>query len=169
MQRCALFHLGSYLFKKLHNDKVSRLAGKMTSRPVANCTAGGSHMVGSAPSPVLFCCPTAAGSARGLSANFAPARAGKRRKGLLSALRAIEKRHGNSINCGKTLWPPKRPRTARTGGVKQSTFCMAHRKTIITMGSPYFVWRNTNEIISSWYFLGAGCVTPPARTGRTSR
>jgi hypothetical protein len=29
------------------------------------------------------------------------------------------------------------------------------------MGSPYFVWKNTNEIISSWYSRGAGCVTPP--------
>jgi hypothetical protein len=49
------------------------------------------------------------------------------------------------------------------GGVKQSTFCMARRKTMITMGSPYFVWINTNEIISSWYLLGAVCVTPPGR------
>jgi hypothetical protein len=32
---------------------------------------------------------------------------------------------------------------------------------MITMGSPYFVWINANEIISSWYLLGAGCVTPP--------
>jgi hypothetical protein len=46
------------------------------------------------------------------------------------------------------------------GGVKQSTFCMAHRKTMITMGSPYFVWINTNGIISSWCLLGAVCVTP---------
>jgi hypothetical protein len=49
----------------------------------------------------------------------------------------------------------------RQGGVKQSTFCMVHRKTMITMGSPYFEWINTNEIISSWYLLGAVCVTPP--------
>ena len=32
-------------------------------------------------------------------------------------------------------------------GLKQSTFCMAHRKTMFTMGSPYFVWINANEII----------------------
>jgi hypothetical protein len=49
------------------------------------------------------------------------------------------------------------------GGVKQSTFCMVHRKTMITMGSPYFVWINTNEIISSWYLLDAVCVTPPTQ------
>jgi hypothetical protein len=49
----------------------------------------------------------------------------------------------------------------RQGGVKHSTFCMVHRKTMITMGSPYFVWINTNEIIASWYLLGAVCVTPP--------
>jgi hypothetical protein len=36
---------------------------------------------------------------------------------------------------------------------------------MITMGSPYFVWINTNEIISSWYLLDAVCVTP----SRTSR
>jgi hypothetical protein len=48
------------------------------------------------------------------------------------------------------------------GGVTQSTFCMVHRKTMITMGSPYFVWINTNEIVSSWYLLDAVCVTPPA-------
>jgi hypothetical protein len=30
------------------------------------------------------------------------------------------------------------------------------------MGSPYFVWINTNEIISSWYLLGAVC-DPPAQ------
>jgi hypothetical protein len=32
---------------------------------------------------------------------------------------------------------------------------------MITTGSPYFVWINANEIISSWYLLGAVCVTPP--------
>jgi hypothetical protein len=32
---------------------------------------------------------------------------------------------------------------------------------MITMGSPYFVWINTNGIISSWYLLDAVCVTPP--------
>jgi hypothetical protein len=32
---------------------------------------------------------------------------------------------------------------------------------MITMGSPYFVWKNTNEITSSWYLLGAVCVAPP--------
>jgi hypothetical protein len=32
---------------------------------------------------------------------------------------------------------------------------------MITMGSPYFVWINANEIISSWYLLGAVCVAPP--------
>ena len=47
------------------------------------------------------------------------------------------------------------------GGVTQSTFCMVHRKTMIAMGSPYFVWLNTNEIISSGYLLDAVCVTPP--------
>jgi hypothetical protein len=31
---------------------------------------------------------------------------------------------------------------------------------MITMGSPYFVWINTNEIISSRYLLGAVCVAP---------
>jgi hypothetical protein len=49
----------------------------------------------------------------------------------------------------------------KVGGVKQSTFCMARRKSMITMGSPYFVWINTNEIISSWCLLDAVCVTPP--------
>jgi hypothetical protein len=39
---------------------------------------------------------------------------------------------------------------------------------MITMGSPYFVWINAYEIISSWYLLGAGCVTPPPPT-RTVR
>ena len=34
---------------------------------------------------------------------------------------------------------------------------------MITMGSPYFVWINANEIISLWYLLGAVCVTPPAQ------
>jgi hypothetical protein len=48
------------------------------------------------------------------------------------------------------------------GGLKQSTFCMARRKTMITMGSPYFVWINTNEIISPWYLLGAVCVACPS-------
>jgi hypothetical protein len=47
------------------------------------------------------------------------------------------------------------------GGLKQRTFCMARRKTMITMGSPYFVWINANEIISSWYLLDAVCVPPP--------
>jgi hypothetical protein len=37
---------------------------------------------------------------------------------------------------------------------------------MITMGPPYFVWINTNEIISSWYLLGAVCVTPPAQVWR---
>ena len=32
---------------------------------------------------------------------------------------------------------------------------------MITMGSPYFVWINTNEIILSWCLLDAVCVTPP--------
>jgi hypothetical protein len=53
----------------------------------------------------------------------------------------------------------------KVGGAKQSTFCMARRKTMITIGSPYFVWINTNEIISSfepWYLLGAVC-DPPTR------
>jgi hypothetical protein len=54
------------------------------------------------------------------------------------------------------------------GGLKQSTVCMARRKTMITMDSPYFVWINANEIISSWYLLGAVCVAPPVivRAGR---
>jgi hypothetical protein len=34
------------------------------------------------------------------------------------------------------------------------------------MGSPYFVWISTNEIISSWYLLGAVCVAPPPRLKR---
>jgi hypothetical protein len=55
-------------------------------------------------------------------------------------------------------WPRARCGEA---GLKQRTFCMAHRKTMITMGSPYSVWINANEIISSWYLLGAVCVTPP--------
>jgi hypothetical protein len=32
---------------------------------------------------------------------------------------------------------------------------------MITMGSPYFVWINANEIVSSWYLRGAVCVAPP--------
>jgi hypothetical protein len=75
--------------------------------------------------------------------------------------------------------PPKVPRGNRAippgrfgaaladsdeGGVKQSTFCMARQKIMITMGSPYFVLINANEMISSWYLLGAGCVTPPPPT-----
>jgi hypothetical protein len=40
---------------------------------------------------------------------------------------------------------------------------MAHRKTMITMGSPYFVWINTNEILSLWYLLGVACVGPPGQ------
>jgi hypothetical protein len=43
---------------------------------------------------------------------------------------------------------------------------MARRKTMITMGSPYFAWINANEIISPWYLLGAVCVTPPENTSR---
>ena len=57
---------------------------------------------------------------------------------------------------------------ARRGGLKQSTFCVVHRKTMITMGSLYFVWINTNKIISSWYLLDAVCVTPRARRPRWS-
>jgi hypothetical protein len=34
------------------------------------------------------------------------------------------------------------------------------------MGSPYFVWINANEKISSWCLLGAVCVTPPAQVKR---
>jgi hypothetical protein len=49
-------------------------------------------------------------------------------------------------------------------GVKQSAFCMARRNTMITMGYPDFVWINANEIISSWYLLGAVCVAPPCQT-----
>ena len=56
-----------------------------------------------------------------------------------------------------------RARVRDVGGLKQSTFCMARRKTVITMGSPDFVWINTNEIISSWYLLGAACVAPSSR------
>jgi hypothetical protein len=51
-------------------------------------------------------------------------------------------------------------------GAQTSTFCMAHRKTMITMGSPYVVWINTNRIVSSWYLRGAGCVTPPPPSHR---
>jgi hypothetical protein len=58
-----------------------------------------------------------------------------------------------------------RGRAIALGGLKQSTFCMVHRKTMITMGSPAFVWINTNEIISSWHLLGAGCVSPPIAPG----
>jgi hypothetical protein len=32
---------------------------------------------------------------------------------------------------------------------------------MITMGSPYFVWISADEIISSWYLLGAACVPHP--------
>jgi hypothetical protein len=32
---------------------------------------------------------------------------------------------------------------------------------MITMGSPDFVWIIANEIISSWYLLGAVFVPPP--------
>jgi hypothetical protein len=43
---------------------------------------------------------------------------------------------------------------------------------MITMGSPDFVWINTNETISSWYLLDAVCVPPPPpsapRTRRTA-
>jgi hypothetical protein len=51
------------------------------------------------------------------------------------------------------------------GGLKQSTFCMVRRKTMITMGSPYFVLINANETISSWYLLGAVCVAPHVMIG----
>jgi hypothetical protein len=68
-----------------------------------------------------------------------------------------------SVNApARTIHIGGMPGACSTGGVKQSTFCMAHRKTMITMGSPYFVWINTNEIISSWYSLGAVCVNPPS-------
>ena len=40
---------------------------------------------------------------------------------------------------------------------------------MITMGSPYFVWKNTNEIILSWYLLDAVCVTPPGRVEKQAR
>jgi hypothetical protein len=50
---------------------------------------------------------------------------------------------------------------AKVRGVKQRTFCMARRQTMITMGSPYFVWKNAYEIISSLCLLGAVCAPPP--------
>ena len=40
---------------------------------------------------------------------------------------------------------------------------------MITMGSPYFVWINNNDIISSWYLLDAVCVTPPLQGVRIAR
>jgi hypothetical protein len=49
----------------------------------------------------------------------------------------------------------------RKGGSNKVFFCMARRKTMITMGSPYFVWINANKLIPSWYLLGAVCVPPP--------
>jgi hypothetical protein len=68
------------------------------------------------------------------------------------------------------------PRSLKmVGGVKQSTCCMARRKPMITMGSPYFVRINANEIIPSWYLLGAVCVWPrpplkmPSRKRRAHR
>jgi hypothetical protein len=62
---------------------------------------------------------------------------------------------------GRHIIRPFPLRFLEVGGVKQSTFCMARRKTMITMGSPDLVWINANEIISSWYLLDAVCVTPP--------
>jgi hypothetical protein len=62
-----------------------------------------------------------------------------------------------------------RPRSAgarAAGGVKQSTFCMARRKTMITMGSPYFVWKNTNEIILLRFLRDSVCVAPPRAARR---
>ena len=59
--------------------------------------------------------------------------------------------------------------TSKATRVKQSTFCIARRKSMITMGSSYFVWINTNEIISSWYLLDAVCVTPPAMSTGSQR
>jgi hypothetical protein len=50
---------------------------------------------------------------------------------------------------------------ALQGGATQSTFCIAHRETMVTIDPPDFVWINTNEIISSWYLLDAVCVVPP--------
>jgi hypothetical protein len=59
---------------------------------------------------------------------------------------------------------PQRGMPSCCGPSAQTKYCcMAHRKTMITMGSPDFVWINANEIISSWYLLGAVCVAPPAQ------
>jgi hypothetical protein len=58
----------------------------------------------------------------------------------------------------------------RRGGGQTSYFLYGAPKTMITMGSPDFVWINANEIISSWYSLGAVCVAPPgAGRGRHRR
>jgi hypothetical protein len=67
----------------------------------------------------------------------------------------------NTLHRGSRSWVCLGPRGQ--GGVKQSTFCMARRKSMITMGSPDFVWINTNGIISSWYLLDVVCVAPPPR------
>jgi hypothetical protein len=69
-----------------------------------------------------------------------------------------------------TVYPPSlRPSVppSAVGGVKQSTFCMARRKTMITMGSLYFIWIDANVIISSWDLRGAVCVAP-SRVGPDS-
>jgi hypothetical protein len=58
-----------------------------------------------------------------------------------------------------------RPAEARAappeGGSNKVLFVWRAEKTMITMDSPDFVWINTNEIVSSWYLLGAVCVAPP--------
>ena len=59
----------------------------------------------------------------------------------------------------------KAARRELTEGVQTKYFLHGAPKTMITMGSPYFVWINTNEIISSWYLLGAVCVPPPCSPG----
>jgi hypothetical protein len=56
----------------------------------------------------------------------------------------------------------KAARRELTEGVQTKYFLHGAPKTMITMGSPYCVWINTNELISSWYLLGAVCVAPPA-------
>jgi hypothetical protein len=82
---------------------------------------------------------------------------------------------GFGLAHARTPWhPPPCPRASPThdravanrggpgpgrGGVKQTTFCMVHRKTMITMGSPYSVWIHADEIISCMVFTRRGvCV-----------
>jgi hypothetical protein len=50
---------------------------------------------------------------------------------------------------------PLAPRNSRGGQTKYFLYGAPKNHTL---GSPYFVWINTNAIISSWYLLDAVCV-----------